>query len=115
MYNLPLTDSWKYLKTTPQKKKEMDFSLWLQWYAFDVIGELTFARRFGFIDQGKDIDDTLKNIDDSFASGILLAELPEFDKLRKNSLMRRIFPFLGNYDAKMNLIAKVTYDLTFKD
>lgn len=33
-----------------------DFSKWLQYYAFDVIGELTFSKRLGFIDGGRDVE-----------------------------------------------------------
>jgi Cytochrome P450 len=32
-----------------------DFGKWLQYYAFDVIGELTFSKRLGFVEQGKDV------------------------------------------------------------
>ena len=28
---------------------------WLQWYAFDVIGAITFHRRFGFMEEQKDV------------------------------------------------------------
>lgn len=34
----------------------IDFGTWLHYYAFDVIGELTFSKRLGFIDNAKDID-----------------------------------------------------------
>lgn len=33
-----------------------DFSRWLQFYAFDVIGEMTYSKRFGFLEEDKDID-----------------------------------------------------------
>lgn len=33
-----------------------DFGTWLQYYAFDVIGELTYSKRLGFVDYGKDVD-----------------------------------------------------------
>lgn len=33
-----------------------DFGEWLQFYAFDVIGELTYSKRLGFIDRGVDVD-----------------------------------------------------------
>lgn len=35
--------------------QKLPLGLWLQYYAFDVIGEVTVGRRFGFLDQGKDI------------------------------------------------------------
>lgn len=33
-----------------------DFSQWLQFYAFDVIGEMTYSKRHGFVEENKDID-----------------------------------------------------------
>lgn len=33
-----------------------DFANWLQFYAFDVIGEMTYSKRHGFLDENKDID-----------------------------------------------------------
>lgn len=40
-----------------------DFGEWLQYYAFDVIGELTFSKRLGFVDSGKDVDDIISNLE----------------------------------------------------
>lgn len=44
--------------------KTTDFQHWLQCYAFDVIGEITFANRFGFLDMGEDKAGVFKAIDD---------------------------------------------------
>jgi len=33
-----------------------NFSRWLQFYAFDVIGEMTYSKRHGFIQENRDID-----------------------------------------------------------
>ena len=33
-----------------------DFTRWLQFYAFDVIGEITYSKRHGFIEQNKDVE-----------------------------------------------------------
>lgn len=41
----------------------MNMAEWFQWYAFDVIGELTFSKRYGFMDSAKDIGDSTKIID----------------------------------------------------
>ncbi|VUC32403.1 unnamed protein product [Clonostachys rosea] len=41
----------------------LDFGTWLQYYAFDVIGELTYSRRLGFVDQGKDVDNVIGNLE----------------------------------------------------
>lgn len=42
----------------------IDFQHWLQCYAFDVIGEITFANRFGFLDMGEDKAGVFKAIDE---------------------------------------------------
>jgi len=33
-----------------------DFTRWLQFYAFDVIGEITYSKRHGFIEKNEDVD-----------------------------------------------------------
>ncbi len=33
-----------------------DFAQWLQFYAFDVIGEMTYSKRHGFVDRVEDVD-----------------------------------------------------------
>jgi hypothetical protein len=33
-----------------------DLGTWLQYFAFDVIGELTYSKRLGFVDRGEDVD-----------------------------------------------------------
>ncbi|KAK6609525.1 cytochrome p450 pisatin [Botrytis cinerea] len=41
----------------------IDMQHWLQCYAFDVIGEITFGQSFGFLDKGEDQDGVFKAID----------------------------------------------------
>ena len=36
--------------------KSCNFSEWLQFYAFDVIGELTWSKRLGFVEKNEDVD-----------------------------------------------------------
>jgi cytochrome P450 len=36
--------------------KTCDFAKWLQFFAFDVIGQITYSKRHGFIDRGEDVD-----------------------------------------------------------
>lgn len=36
--------------------KACDFTQWLQFYAFDVIGEITYSKRHGFVEKNEDID-----------------------------------------------------------
>ena len=38
------------------KARVCDFAQWLQFYAFDVIGEMTYSKRHGFVDRVEDVD-----------------------------------------------------------
>lgn len=43
-----------------------DFAHWLQFYAFDVIGQLSFSKRLGFIDEFEDIGGIVAALKDFF-------------------------------------------------
>lgn len=43
-----------------------DFAHWLQSYAFDVIGQLSFSKRLGFIDRFEDVGDIMAALKDFF-------------------------------------------------
>lgn len=40
-----------------------NFGAWLQYYAFDVIGELTFSKRLGFVEGGSDVDNIIADLE----------------------------------------------------
>ena len=42
--------------------KIVDIHHWLQCYAFDVIGNITYGRRFGFLDEGKDVQNCMASL-----------------------------------------------------
>lgn len=89
-----------------QSKRSMNLADWLQWFAFDVIGEVSFSKQFGFLDAGRDVDNTLKAIDETLWSGIIIAELPELDTIRNSSLFKHL-PLIGGYDTRLNYIVGV--------
>lgn len=43
-----------------------NFSRWLQFYAFDVIGEMTYSKRHGFLEENKDIEGIIDYISKLF-------------------------------------------------
>ncbi|EMC95500.1 hypothetical protein BAUCODRAFT_123930 [Baudoinia panamericana UAMH 10762] len=53
----------------------IDLGNWLQLLAFDVIGEVSFSRSFGFVEAGKD-DGMLNRIDRALASLAWVGQLP---------------------------------------
>ena len=46
-------------QTTP--KEPFELSRWLLFLTYDLMGEILFSSRFGFLDQGRDVGDSIKN------------------------------------------------------
>lgn len=43
--------------------KAIDISPWLQYYAFDVLGEINFGRQLGFLKSGTDVNKNIEGIE----------------------------------------------------
>ncbi|KAF1841205.1 cytochrome P450 CYP5080B3 [Cucurbitaria berberidis CBS 394.84] len=56
----------------------VDLVHWFQCYAFDVIGEITYSERFGFLDNGDDIAGTMAALDKSMVYSTLVGVFPEW-------------------------------------
>ncbi|KIW25165.1 uncharacterized protein PV07_10826 [Cladophialophora immunda] len=71
----------------------LDLGRYLQFFAFDVIGELTFSRRLGFIESGIDADNIIDAIGANFSYFSVLGQMPWLDEavLGKNPLYVRYF------------------------
>lgn len=52
--------------------ERFDMAKWLQFYAFDVIGEITYRKRFGFLEEGKDIAGLITALDASMIYSTLV-------------------------------------------
>lgn len=71
-----------------QYGKTCDFARWLQFYAFDVIGHLSFSKRFGFIERFEDIDGIVAVIADILKYSGEIGQIPWVDRYlwRKNPI-----------------------------
>lgn len=60
------------------RSETCDFGTWLQYYAFDVIGELTYSKRLGFVDRGEDVDGIIHDLEWllNYVSVVSRASLP---------------------------------------
>ena len=58
-----------------------DFARWLQFFAFDVIGSITYSKRHGFIEKNQDIDGILKSLARIFDYSGPIGQMPWLDKL----------------------------------
>ncbi|KAI9840563.1 MAG: hypothetical protein M1837_001543 [Sclerophora amabilis] len=65
-----------------------DFAQWLQFYAFDVIGELTYGKRHGFVDRVEDVDGIVQYLGKLFSYVAPIGQMPILDTLLlKNPLL----------------------------
>jgi hypothetical protein len=55
----------------------IDLGKWLQWYAFDVIGAITFQQHFGFMEKRKDVQDMIAGIEFGLWYGSMVGQIPE--------------------------------------
>ncbi|MCJ1479500.1 hypothetical protein MMC13_008186 [Lambiella insularis] len=71
------------------KNAVCDFAEWLQFYAFDVIGNITYSKRHGFVDRGEDVDGMVQYLGKLFSYVAPVGQLPILDLfLLKNPILR---------------------------
>ena len=68
--------------------KSCAFNKWLQYYAFDVIGEITWAKRLGFVEQYKDVDGIVGFIDRFLSYAGPIGQMPILDLLLEKNPIR---------------------------
>ncbi|PYH32924.1 cytochrome P450 [Aspergillus neoniger CBS 115656] len=73
------------------KRSVFDISTWLQYYAFDVIGEMTFSKRLGFLQQGRDVKGIIMSLEKMFDYAGKIGQIPWLDYVfLKNPLWQLI-------------------------
>ncbi|WPG97278.1 Hypothetical protein R9X50_00005200 [Acrodontium crateriforme] len=76
---------------TQQTSSNFDLGDYLHFYAFDVLGEVAFSRKFGFIEAGFDIEGAIKTIDDMQWYDGIVGQISEWDFVfRRNPLWKFI-------------------------
>ncbi|KAF9238714.1 hypothetical protein LCP9604111_9356 [Penicillium roqueforti] len=61
--------------------KVCDIAAWLQYYAFDVIGELTFSKPLGFLEKGNDVDGIIVALEHTLDYVGKIGQMPWLDYL----------------------------------
>ncbi|EAQ85262.1 hypothetical protein CHGG_09276 [Chaetomium globosum CBS 148.51] len=84
-----------FLKQTERlyidKPGTCDFTQWLQFYAFDVIGEITYSKRHGFIEKNEDVDGIVAYLTKLFLYVAPIGQIPFLDRLfLKNPLYLKL-------------------------
>ncbi|KAL4784157.1 cytochrome P450 [Aspergillus varians] len=71
-----------------QSQETFDLAHWLQYFAFDVMGTLTFSRRYGFLEKGQDVNGMLGTIWNFMKSAAPFTQIPWLDEAwNKNSFV----------------------------
>jgi cytochrome P450 len=56
--------------------RPVDMGHWLQCYAFDVIGMITYSKRIGFLDFGEDVGEVMRNLGDHLTYASVVGVFP---------------------------------------
>ncbi|KAJ5934250.1 cytochrome P450 [Penicillium verhagenii] len=56
--------------------QQVDLGVWLQWYAFDVIGAITFQSRFGFMEKRQDVRGMIGALDAGLHYAGIVSQVP---------------------------------------
>jgi cytochrome P450 len=79
------------LEEVTKEGASVDMSKWAQLFAFDVIGEVTFSKPFGFLAAGED-DGSFQAIDEALVSAAWIGQVPWLYWLHD-----RLMPVIGNW------------------
>ncbi|GAB0138625.1 hypothetical protein EsDP_00006851 [Epichloe bromicola] len=74
-----------------EEERECDFTTWLQYYAFDVIGEITYSKRHGFVERNEDVEGIIAHLARLFLYVAPIGQIPLLDRLLlKNPLFHKL-------------------------
>lgn len=87
----------------------VDLAVWLQWYAFDVIGSITFQRRFGFMEQRRDVDNMIDGIDKGLQFVKIIGQYPEWLPALKFLFLKTPLKYMLDIPDTMAKFMKASY------
>ncbi|KAI9737355.1 MAG: hypothetical protein M1834_009509 [Cirrosporium novae-zelandiae] len=76
----------------PNAEKTCDIDNYLLYYAWDVLGDVTFSQPMGFLEKGGDIDNLLRTADKALDYFAVVGQIPKLDWLFDKNPIVRIGP-----------------------
>lgn len=73
------------LRGFAEGKQEVALDIWLHYFAFDVLGEVAFSRRFGFLDTGKDVEGCISAINVNQQYNAAVGQIPQLNALLRHN------------------------------
>ncbi|KAL2065505.1 hypothetical protein VTL71DRAFT_3175 [Oculimacula yallundae] len=68
------------MEQAAKKGEVVDLGKWLQWYAFDVIANISFQRKFGFMERKEDVDNMIEGLDIAQQYIKVIGQYPHLNK-----------------------------------
>ncbi|KAF4228494.1 hypothetical protein CNMCM8980_001760 [Aspergillus fumigatiaffinis] len=68
-----------------------DLGSWLQYFAFDLMGSLTFSKRYGFIEEGRDVNGILSAVGKFMKAAAPIGQVPWVDRLLYKNPVATLF------------------------
>ncbi|KAF2031006.1 pisatin demethylase [Setomelanomma holmii] len=72
-----------------------DFGEWLQYFAFDVICELTYSKRMGFVDRGEDVENIISDLQWVLNYAAVIGQVPILDNVFLKNPIRKLMSAWG--------------------
>ncbi|OCL14764.1 putative cytochrome P450 pisatin demethylase [Glonium stellatum] len=89
------------------EKTPVDLGAWLQYYAFDVVGEFSFAKKLGFLEKGTDVDGMMEAIEGMLAYASQCGQIPEMHPvLLGNPLFPLLMPSMETWNQVLQFTLK---------
>jgi hypothetical protein len=79
----------------------------LHFFAFDILGEIAFSRKFGFLESGYDIEGAIKTIDDVQWYDGIIGQIPEWDFVFRRNPLAKFWPGM---DPSKSLITRMALE-----
>lgn len=94
-----------------KRGQDFDLGLWLQYFAFDVVGQVSIGKRFGFMDRGEDVDNIIHGITGGLTYFSVIGQIPELHKLLLgNPLLRAVMPSMEKTNPILSFTMKAIHE-----
>jgi hypothetical protein len=85
-------------------KTPFDIGTWVQYFAFDALGEINFSKQLGFLETGTDVGNNIATIGSLLYYLSIVGQAPWLHKfLLGNPIVHRFVPFLESSNKLQNV------------
>ncbi|KAK7431145.1 hypothetical protein QQZ08_002185 [Neonectria magnoliae] len=90
-----------------EDNKPVDLGEWIQFYTFDVVGEITFAKKLGFLETGGDVDGMIETIEGILTYASQIGQVPVWHNfLLGNALLPYLIPSMEIWNQVLTFTLK---------